>query len=111
MPPLFFYKVYCFITDALFGYPKERTWYPEGDEVRIRHKGGIWTLSPAATYCRRDFSPFKTDHRRGWIVADAPESMKRFVGTMNLTEEPGLAISNILKMEDYISETFPVMRA
>jgi hypothetical protein len=96
-------RVYWFVMDALFGYPKEYSWTPEGPDIKIRHKDGIWTLRPHATYCRRALSPFKTDHRRGWEFIDTPASMVRFKGKANMTEDPGQAISNHLAGEEFMA--------
>jgi hypothetical protein len=90
------------IVDALFGYPKEYTVYPDGEHKRIRHIGGMWELKPAFTYQRRALSFVKHNYRHGWNIVKAPSEYRRFEGVDNLTEEPGRAISNMLDGDEFM---------
>lgn len=88
------------LVDSLLGYPKEHIVYPEGDQIRIRHTGGVWELKPVYTYNRRALSFIKHNYRYGWNVVKAPSEYRRFEGRDNLTEEPGRAISNMIDGEE-----------
>lgn len=88
--------------DALMGYPKEFTVYPDGEHVRIRHLGGVWELKPVYTYQQRALSFIKQNYRYGWHVVKAPVGYDRCIGVDNLSKEPGQAISNLLDGEALI---------
>lgn len=92
------------VVDGLLGYPKEYTVYPEGDQIRIRHVGGVWEIKPVYTYNRRAFSFVKHNYRYGWNIVKAPSEYRRFEGIDNLTEEPGRAISNMLDGDELMQQ-------
>lgn len=92
------------LMDALLGYPKEYTVYPDGAEVTIRHQGGLWTLKPAYTYQRRRMSFIKHNYRYGWNVVSAPDGYVQYVGRDNLTEEPGVAIRNMIDGQEMMNK-------
>lgn len=101
---------YMHVIDALLGYPKEYTVYPKAEYKTIRYLDGLWTLRPVYTYNKRALSFIKHNYRYGWSVVNAPESQKKFEGRDNLTEDPGMAVINMVAgeelLENYRNSTF-----
>lgn len=101
---------YMHAIDALLGYPKEYTVYPKGGHKTVRYLDGLWELRPVYTYNKRALSFIKHNYRYGWSVVNAPETYSRFVGRDNLTEDPGMAVINMVTgdklIEDYRNRAF-----
>ena len=100
------------ILDLLLGYPKEHTVYiyPADKQQKVRFYDRVWELRPCYTYNKRALSFIKHNYRYGWSVVKAPEGFEKYVGRDNMTEDPGMAVVNMLEgdklIESFRNRTF-----
>lgn len=92
------------ILDFILGYPEEHTVMGPAGEVKLRHKGGVWTAVRVSTYCKRRGSWVKHNWRHGWRMIDVPEGYEQFHNRDNMTPDLGEAIYNMLEGQRMMDE-------